>query len=109
MIKVTVLYPNVQKKKFDLQYYLNVHIPLSMNRQGELLKNIQVDLGISGVTEGAKPPYIVMCGFMYHTMEDFFSAFLPHQQELAEDMKKYTDIQPVIQISEVKLMRQVIA
>ncbi len=28
MIKVTVLYPNEEGKKFDLDYYLNKHLPM---------------------------------------------------------------------------------
>ena len=33
----------------------------------------------------------------------FEAAFLPHAQELLADVPNYTNIQPVIQISEVKM------
>ena len=28
MIKVTVMYPNEEGKKFDMDYYVNKHIPM---------------------------------------------------------------------------------
>jgi len=36
-------------------------------------------------------------------VEDFQSAFGPHMEEIMGDIPNYTKIEPVIQISEVKL------
>jgi uncharacterized protein (TIGR02118 family) len=104
MTKISVLYPNLDNKRFDSAYYLDVHMPLSIKRQGALLKSTQVDIGVTGVPENSKPPYIAMCHFLYDSLDEFLSSFLPHQKELTEDMINYTDIEPVIQISEVHVL-----
>ena len=43
MIKLSVLYPNEEDKKFDLEYYLKKHMPLSINKFGDALKGVSVD------------------------------------------------------------------
>ena len=32
MIKVSVLYPNTEGSKFDLDYYVNSHMPMEIGR-----------------------------------------------------------------------------
>ena len=45
MIRISILYPNTGR--FDKDYYLNVHMPLSVEKQGEALKGISVEIGIN--------------------------------------------------------------
>jgi uncharacterized protein (TIGR02118 family) len=42
-----------------------------------------------------------MCHFLFDSMESFMAAFAPHAARLQGDMSNYTDIKPIIQISEV--------
>jgi uncharacterized protein (TIGR02118 family) len=86
MIKVSVLYPNHEDKQFDLDYYLKKHMPLSIGKFGEALKGVSVDYGMNGGVPGTKPPYIAA-------------------ETLQGDIKNYTDIEPVYQISEVKIYK----
>lgn len=102
MIKLSIFYPDNEGKKFDKEYYLNSHMPLSIKLQGDKVKNVQVDFGISGLP-GTKAPYVAVCHFTYDSMESFESAFLPHADVLMKDVANYTDIQTVIQFSEIKL------
>jgi hypothetical protein len=44
-----------------------------------------------------------MCSFVCETVQDFYDAFLPHASLLQGDIAVYTDIEPVIQMSEIKL------
>ena len=46
-----------------------------------------------------------MCHYYFETIEDFIEAFSPHAAELQGDIVNYTDIQPIIQINEVKISR----
>jgi uncharacterized protein (TIGR02118 family) len=46
-----------------------------------------------------------MCHYLFDTADDFMAAFLPHAAELQGDMPNYTDIAPVIQVSEVAINR----
>ena len=36
MIKVTVLYPNEPDKKFDVDYYVNTHVPMVQRLLGPM-------------------------------------------------------------------------
>ncbi len=102
MIKLSILYPNIEGKKFDKDYYINTHMPLSVRLQGAAVKSVQVDFGISGLP-GTKPTYIAMCHFIYESMETFESAFMPYAETLTGDIPNYTDIETIIQFSEVKI------
>jgi len=46
-----------------------------------------------------------MCHFLFDSPEDFLAAFMPHATTLQEDIPNYTDIQPLIQFSDVLLSR----
>ena len=103
MVKLSVFYPNEEGKKFDKNYYLNIHMPLSIKLQGNAIKQVEVDFGLSGGLPDSKPPYIVVCNFLYESFEAFQQAFMPHAETLMKDILNYTDIETVIQFSEVKM------
>ena len=105
MVKITVLYPNIEGKRFDTEYYLNVHMPLSIEKLGQSLKGVQIETGLSGAPEGIPPPFVAICHFLYETLEDFLASFLPHAEELQGDMFNYTDIESIIQVSQVQMSR----
>ena len=44
-----------------------------------------------------------MCHFLFESLEAFMEVSAPNATELQNDMKNYTNIVPVIQISEVIL------
>lgn len=103
MIKVSVLYPNKPGSKFDMEYYCNKHIPMVRERLGAACKSMAVEHGIAGMPPGSAPTYIAMGHIYCDTAEAFESAFVPHVQEIMGDIPNYTDIEPIIQISEVKI------
>ena len=103
MVKLSIFYANEEGKKFDKDYYLNVHMPLSIKLQGDAIKHVEVDFGFSGGLPGSKAPYVAVCHFLYDSFEAFQEAFMPHAQTLMNDITNYTDIETVIQFSEVKL------
>ena len=47
------------------------------------------------------PPFAAICGFTCETAQAFTDAFLPVASQLQGDIPNYTDIEPIIQISEV--------
>jgi len=46
MIKVSVFYPNEERKKFDMDYYCNKHIPMVQQKLGAALKGQSRRTGI---------------------------------------------------------------
>lgn len=105
MIKVSILYPNKADSRFDLDYYLNTHMPMSIQKLGSALRSVVVEQGVSGVVPGSQPAYVAMCHLFFDSVEAFLDAFMPHAAVLQGDIANYTDIEPVIQYSEVKIQQ----
>ena len=101
MIKVSILYPNKPCSRFDVDYYLNVKMPLAIKLLEPALKGVSVDIGMSGATPDQAPPYAAICEFICESTQAFYDAFLPHAATLQADIHNYTDIEPVIQISQI--------
>jgi len=100
MITVSVLYPNSEGVKFDMDYYLSKHMALLAKRVGPALKSYVVDKGVSGGAPGSKPTYFVMLHMKFESADAFAKAFNPHAEEVLADIPNYTNAQPVIQISD---------
>jgi uncharacterized protein (TIGR02118 family) len=103
MIKVSVLYPNKPGAKFDMDYYVNKHFPLVKARLGSAVKNVAVEQGIAGAGPGTSAAFIAMGHLYCDSVEAFQAAFGPHAAEIMGDIPNYTDIEPTLQISDVKL------
>jgi len=100
MITVTVLYPNSDGLKFDMDYYLKKHMTLLAQRVGGALKGYTVDRGAAGGAPGSKAPYHVILNLKFESADAFAKAFGPHAAEIMADIPKYTNVEPVIQISD---------
>jgi uncharacterized protein (TIGR02118 family) len=103
MIKVSVLYPNRPNAKFDMAYYCNKHMPLVQQRLGAACKRVAVEQGIGGATPGSPAAFVAMGHLYCESAEAFQIAFAPHAAEIMGDIANYTDIEPTIQISDVKM------
>jgi uncharacterized protein (TIGR02118 family) len=101
MIKVSVMYPNSPGARFDHAYYRATHMPLVQARMGSSCKFYTVDKGLGGGGPGAPAPYLAMCHIFCESVQAFQDGFGPHAQEILADIPKYTDLSPVMQISEV--------
>jgi len=107
MFNISSIYPRTLDATFDFDYYLNNHMPLSI----ELLSTAKGFRGVS-VERGKdieQPPmpssYIAMCHYYFDTLEDFIAAFMPHAERLQGDIENYTNIKPIIQINEVVISK----
>jgi uncharacterized protein (TIGR02118 family) len=101
MIKVSVMYPNKPGARFDHEYYRDKHMPLLKARMGERCQYYTIDKGLSGAAPGEAATYIGMCHVFCESVESFQEGFGPHATEILGDIPNYTDLAPVIQISEV--------
>lgn len=103
MIRVNIFYPWKQGAKFDMGYYTGSHIPLVTRKLGSAIKSISIEQGVSGGTPGSPPAFIALAHITFESAEAFQTAFSPHAPEIMADIPNYTAIQPVIQLSEIKL------
>ncbi|MEF7612979.1 EthD family reductase [Aquincola sp. MAHUQ-54] len=101
MIKVSVMYPNTPGARFDHDYYRDRHMPMVQERLGPACRSYTVDKGLAGGAPGSPPTYVGMCTLFFDSVEAFQTAFGPQAKEILGDIPNYTDLQPVIQISEV--------
>ena len=101
MIKVSVMYPNKPGARFNHEYYRDKHMPLVKSKMGANCKYYTVDKGLAGGSPGAPATYVGMCHIFCDSVEAFQAGFGPHANEILGDIPNYTDLSPVIQISEV--------
>ncbi len=101
MIKLSVMYPNTPGARFDHEYYRDKHMPMVKEKMGAACKFYTVDKGLAGGAPGAPATYIGMCHIYGDSVEAIMGAMAPHMKEIGGDIKNYTDLQPVMQVSEV--------
>ena len=103
MIKVTVLYPNAPAARFDMQYHISKHMPMVRQKCAPECRRIAAESSLAGGAPGSRPPYIAVGHLTFDSLAAFQKAFIPHAPEILADIPNYTNILPVIQISEIAL------
>lgn len=103
MIKVTVMYPNSSDANFDLEYYCNTHLPMVEELLGDTLKGSNVDFGLAGGSPDEMAPFIAIGHLVFNSVDSFQNTFGPNAEKILADLPNYTNIQPQIQISEIKV------
>lgn len=101
MIKVSVMYANTPGVRFDHAYYRDRHMPLLKARMGDACTRYTVDKGMAGGAPGTPATYVAMCHIYCDSVAAFQAGFGPHAAEIMADIPNYTDVAPVVQISEV--------
>lgn len=100
MVQLSILYPKREDATFNWDYYLNTHMPLSLKLQGEAVQRVTIARGIENIPS-TPVAHVAITTFLYDSVDAFMAAFMPHASVLQGDMPNYTNIQPVIQFSEV--------
>lgn len=103
MIKVALLYPNGEGKTFNMDYYSNKHMPMAARLFGDSLKAMAIDKGLASGTPDTPLSYLAIGYFYFETMSSFQNSMKANSATLRADIQNYTNIKPVIQISEVQL------
>jgi len=103
MIRVTFLYPNKPGSHFNADYYINVHMPLAIRLLEPALKAVSAEIGVSGAMPDQAPPYAATAAFTFESVKAFTDAVMPHFAQLQGDIPNYTDIEPVVQIGEIRI------
>jgi uncharacterized protein (TIGR02118 family) len=103
MVKVSILYPRKDGATFNMNYYLDSHMPMARQKLGAACKGVAVEQGLAGGAPGAPPTYAAMGHLLFDSVESFQVAFGPHAATIMADIPNFSTVEPVIQISEVKL------
>ena len=105
MIKVNVMYPYSEGARFDHVYYRDQHMPMVKARLGSACAYYTIEKGLAGSAPGAPAAFVAMCAFICDSVEGYQAASQEHRDEIRGDIANYTDISPVIQISELVVER----
>ncbi len=102
MIRVNVFYPATEGGRFDFDYYTKTHTPMVVTRMTPFgLKALTAERGVAGLAPGSPATYICVATLHFTSVEDMQRGLNAHGAEIMGDIPKYTDAQPVIQVSEV--------
>jgi uncharacterized protein (TIGR02118 family) len=102
MVRISIMYPATPGSRFDWDYYLGPHLDLA----DRLLKShglirTEIDRGVGSLPPGAPPPYHAVGHLFFQTMTELEAALAATAAEFIEDQRRYTDVDAVVQISEV--------
>lgn len=103
MIKLSVMYPNKEGGTFDINYYLNTHIPIVAKLLGEAIKGATVEEGLSSAAPNFNAPFLAIGNLYFDSMESYQNSFGQNAPEIMADLPNFTDLEPVVQISSVKI------
>lgn len=99
-ITVTVMYPNTPGSKFDMDYYLGTHGPLVHKCwDGMGLKSLKAVKGQGTPDPKTPAPYQVIAILSFESLDAFQKAVAAKGTDVMGDIPKFTDVQPVIQVS----------
>lgn len=102
MVRLTVLYPRSESSHFDMDYYLQTHIPLAKQLLTPLgLVRIDLEEGLAGGAPDAPPAYHLIGSLSFDTIEDLQRTIENHGEKLMADIPNYTNSQPQLLISRV--------
>ena len=71
MIKLTVMYPNSEDLKFDMDYYRSTHIPMMQRLIAERLKGFSLDRAAGA---DLPAPYAVMANLLFESVKSMQAA-----------------------------------
>jgi len=105
MIKVNVMYPYTEGARFDHADHRDRHMPMMKSRLGSACAYYTVERGVAGRQLGSAPAFVAMCAFICESAEAYEAAIQQHHPEILADIANYTDVAPVVQLSEVVVER----
>lgn len=101
LIKVSVMYPFDESKTFNMEYYETKHMPMVAGFLGSNLVKYTIEKGISSGIPNQPLPYMAIGTFYVKSLTDYQAAIGPNRDAIRADFPNYTNVTPVILISEV--------
>jgi len=96
MIQVLALYPRIDGKKFNYDYYKNQHIQLIT----DTLHPTSIDIS-EALNQENTSPYFAITHIFFESWEHFVNGYRKNAKELEKNRLKFTDTTVIIQTSEI--------
>ena len=101
LIKVSVMYPYAEGKTFNMEYYETKHMPRFAGNLGPNMVKYTIDKGVASGIPNQPLPYMAIGTFYVKSLADYQSAIAPNRDAIRADFANYTDVAPIILVSEV--------
>jgi uncharacterized protein (TIGR02118 family) len=101
LIKVSVMYPFAEGRTFNMEYYESKHMPMVAGFLGANLVKYTIEKGVASGIPNQPLPYMAIGTFYVTSLSDYQAAIGPNRDAIRADFANYTNIAPVILVSEV--------
>jgi len=101
LIKVSVMYPFAEGKTFDMQYYETKHMPMVAGFLGSNLVKYTIEKGTASGIPNTPLPFMAIGCFYVKDLAAYQAAIGPNRDAIRADFPNYTNVSPVILVSEV--------
>jgi uncharacterized protein (TIGR02118 family) len=101
LTKVSIMYPYAEGKTFNMAYYETKHMPMVAGFLGSNLVRYSIDKGVASGIPNTPLPYMAVGSFYVKSLADYQAAIAPNIATIRADFANYTNVAPVILVSEV--------
>ncbi len=101
LIKVTVMYPFSEGKTFDIAYYGTKHMPMVAELLGSNLVRYTIEKGVASGIPNTPLPFMAIGTFYVKDLSAYQAAITPNRDAIRSDFSNYTNVTPIILVSEV--------
>jgi uncharacterized protein (TIGR02118 family) len=101
LIKLSVMYPFAEGKTFNIEYYETKHMPMVAAYLGANLVKYTIEEGVASGIPNQPLPYMAIGIFYVKSLADYQAAIGPNRDAIRADFVNYTNVVPVILVSEV--------
>src|SRR6186713_1514730 len=101
LVKVSIMYPFAEGKTFNMEYYETRHMPMVAALLGTNLVKYTIEKGVASGIPNQPLPYMAIGTFYVKSLSEYQAAIGPNRDAIRADFPNYTNIAPVILVSEV--------
>lgn len=101
LIKIAVMYPYAEGKTFNMEYYETKHMPMVAGFLGSNLVKYTIEKGLSSGIPNQPLPFMAIGTFYVKSLSEYQAAIAPNRDAIRADFANYTNVTPVILVSEV--------
>jgi len=101
LIKISVMYPYAEGKTFNMEYYETKHMPMVAGYLGSNLVKYTIEKGLSSGIPNQPLPFMAIGIFYVKSLSEYQAAIAPNRDAIRADFVNYTNVAPVILVSEV--------
>jgi len=95
------MYPYAEGKTFNMEYYETKHMPMVAGYLGSNLVKYTIEKGLSSGIPNQPLPFMAIGIFYVKSLSEYQAAIAPNRDAIRADFVNYTNVAPVILVSEV--------